>query len=89
MHPDFAQFVCIFSVDVVVVFDCSDGFCIAGMTNSGCLLGLTCHCFISESRESKSIPVNFNLMDSSGNTPLSLALITGMQHMVAILIQGE
>jgi hypothetical protein len=33
--------------------------------------------------------VNFNLMDSSGNTPLSLALITGMQYMVAILIQGE
>lgn len=73
----------------MVVFDCSDGFYIAGMTNSVCLLGLTCHFFISESRETKSIPVNFNLMDSSGNTPLSLALITGMQHMVAILIQGE
>ncbi|XP_023713314.1 rabankyrin-5 isoform X2 [Cryptotermes secundus] len=41
-----------------------------------------------KSRESKSIPVNFNLMDSSGNTPLSLALVTGMQHMVAVLIQG-
>jgi ankyrin repeat protein len=69
--------------------DYFDGFCNSGMASNGCLQGLTYPCFISESKESKSIPVNFNLMDSSGNTPLSLALITGMQHMVAVLIQGE
>jgi hypothetical protein len=44
---------------------------------------------ISDSKETKSFPVNFNLTDSSGSTPLSLALTTGMQYMVAILIQGE
>ncbi|KAJ9588899.1 hypothetical protein L9F63_017777 [Diploptera punctata] len=36
----------------------------------------------------KKFPVDFNLKDSKGNTPLSLALVTGMQHMVATLIQG-
>jgi ankyrin repeat protein len=46
-------------------------------------------CCVSDSKEPKAFPVNFNLMDSSGNTPLSLALTAGMQHIVAILIQGE
>ncbi|KDR22440.1 Ankyrin repeat and FYVE domain-containing protein 1, partial [Zootermopsis nevadensis] len=40
------------------------------------------------SNEPKSLPVNFNLTDSSGNTPLSVALTSGMKYMVAILIQG-
>ncbi|KAJ9594560.1 hypothetical protein L9F63_027455, partial [Diploptera punctata] len=42
----------------------------------------------SSSKESRNFPVDFNLKDSKGNTPLSLALVTGMQHMVATLIQG-
>ncbi|XP_069684015.1 rabankyrin-5 [Periplaneta americana] len=41
-----------------------------------------------KSEEPKSIPVDFNLKDSSGSTPLALALVTGMQHMVAELIRG-
>jgi ankyrin repeat protein len=33
--------------------------------------------------------MNFNLIDSMGNTPLSVALTSGMQHIVPLLIQGE
>ncbi|PSN52924.1 hypothetical protein C0J52_03016 [Blattella germanica] len=42
----------------------------------------------SSAKESKTFPVDFNLKDSRGNTPLASALISGMQHMVATLIQG-
>lgn len=58
------------------------------MKNS-CEFEYICSYFVSDSNEPKSLPVNFNLTDSSGNTPLSVALTSGMKYMVAILIQGE
>jgi hypothetical protein len=40
VHPNFAHFVYIFRVDVVVVFDYCDGSCISRMAGSGYLLEL-------------------------------------------------
>ncbi|XP_067015008.2 rabankyrin-5 [Anabrus simplex] len=42
---------------------------------------------IKSASESKDAP-NLNVKDSCGNTPLALALATGMQHMVGLLIKG-
>nr|CAD7443823.1 unnamed protein product [Timema bartmani] len=43
---------------------------------------------LKSSSENKNFIPDFNIQDSDGNTPISLALKKGFQHLVGILIEG-